>query len=86
MMELLKEWRNLGDRKTVDPVEHLTEWISNNPDKDVSSLEYVDLYSEDITLFYKQKVFKNPYDRFNKEYLIRLYLFNKWYKKWQFVN
>jgi hypothetical protein len=31
MMELLKEWRNLGDRKTVDPVEHLTEWISNNP-------------------------------------------------------
>ena len=62
------------------------EWISNNPDKDVSSLEYVDLYSENITLFYKQKVFKNPYDRFNKEYLIRLYLFNKWYKKWQFVN
>ena len=31
MMELLKEWRNLGDRKIVDPVEHLTEWISNNP-------------------------------------------------------
>ena len=31
MMELLKEWRNLGDRKTVDPVEHLTEWISNTP-------------------------------------------------------
>ena len=30
-MELLKEWRTLGDRKTVDPVEHLTEWISNNP-------------------------------------------------------
>jgi asparagine synthase (glutamine-hydrolysing) len=62
------------------------EWISNNPDKDVSSLDYVHLYSKDITMFYKQIVFKNPYDRFNKEYLIRLYLFNKWYKKWQFVN
>ncbi len=62
------------------------EWISNNPDKDVSSLDYVDLFSAEISSFYKQKVFKNPYDRFNKEYFIRLYLFNKWFKKWQFEN
>lgn len=31
-MEILQEWRSLGDRKVVDPISYLSEWISNNPE------------------------------------------------------
>ena len=62
------------------------EWIFKNSDKDVRSLDFVDFYSVNISSFYKQKVFKNPHERFNKEYLIRLYLFNKWFRKWQLIK
>jgi predicted RNase H-related nuclease YkuK (DUF458 family) len=30
-MEMLKEWRSLSDRRIIDPVSHLSEWIERNP-------------------------------------------------------
>lgn len=32
IMEILKEWRSLSDRRVVEPVSYLADWISKNPD------------------------------------------------------
>lgn len=31
-MEMLNEWRSLSDRKVINPVSHLSEWIEKNPE------------------------------------------------------
>jgi predicted RNase H-related nuclease YkuK (DUF458 family) len=32
IMEILKEWRSLSDRRVVEPASYLADWISKNPD------------------------------------------------------
>jgi len=60
----------------------LADWIARSNDPDVRDLDILKEFSNDVTRFYETNVFRNPDMKFNKEYLIRLYIFNKWYKKW----
>jgi asparagine synthase (glutamine-hydrolysing) len=60
----------------------LVDWITKSNDSDVYDLDILRNYSTDISKFYENFVFRKPEVKFNREYLIRLYIFNKWHKKW----